>query len=304
MNTKWNIDNIPSQDGKVILVTGANSGLGLGTAKVLANKGAHVVMAVRNMDKGRKAMNEILATTPSAQLDVLQVDLSDLNSVKQFAQNFKKRYSQLDVLINNAGVMMPVNRFETKQGFEGQFGTNHLGHFVLTKELFDLIDSTPDARIVTLSSLVAKMGKGDIYWDDLQFEKSYDKMASYAQSKLANMMFGVELDKQLKRKGSRTISVMAHPGYTATNLQQHMGLQGRIMNFFLAQKLEMGILPTLRAATAKDVKGGEYYGPANMSNWRGYPVVNTLADKAMDTVERQKLWQVSEELTNTTFRVN
>lgn len=304
MSTKWNTANIPSQKGKVFLITGANSGLGLGTTKALVKKGALVVMAVRNIEKGTKAFNEILHETPNANLDMLQVDLSDLDSVKQFAGKIKSKYDKLDVLINNAGVMMPVQRFESKQGFEGQFGTNHLGHFVLTNELFDLIEKTPKSRIVSLSSLVAKMKGGDIYWDDLQFENSYDKMNSYAQSKLANMMFGLELDKKLKESGSKTISVMAHPGFTATNLQQHMGLQGRIMNFLMAQKLEMGILPSLRAATDPNAKGGEYYGPAKMNNWRGYPVINEPAEKALNLKERQKLWKVSEELTNTQFQIN
>jgi NAD(P)-dependent dehydrogenase (short-subunit alcohol dehydrogenase family) len=200
--------------------------------------------------------------------------------------------------------MMPAKRFETKQGFEGHFGTNHLGHFVLTKELFDVIESTPNSRIVTLSSLYARMKEGDIYWNDLQFEKEYDKTKSYAQSKLANMMFGLELDKKLKEKNSETISVLAHPGYTATNLQQHLGWQGKVLNFLVAQKLEMGILPTLRAATDPNVKGGEYYGPAKMNNWRGYPIVNKPAEKSLNLNEREKLWEISEKLTSTHFQLN
>lgn len=304
MNAKWNANNIPPLKGKTILITGANSGLGLGTTKALVKKNANVIMAVRNIDKGTKAFNEILQETPNASLDMMQVDLSDFNSIKQFAQKFKSKHNKLDILINNAGVMMPVNRFETKQGFEGQFGTNHLGHFVLTNALFDLINKTPNSRIVTLSSLVAKMKSADIYWNDLQFMNEYHKMKSYAQSKLANMMFALELDKKLKESGSDTISVLAHPGYTATNLQKHMGLQGKIMNFLMAQKVEMGILPTLRAATDPNVKGGEYYGPAKMSNWRGYPIINEPAEKALHLEDRQKLWAVSEELTNSQFQVN
>ncbi len=303
MNTKWNTTNIPSQNGKTFLITGANSGLGLGTTKALVKKGALVIMAVRNLDKGKAAVNEILREMPNAKLDLLQIDLSDLNSIKQFTKVFKSKYDKLDVLINNAGVMMPVQRFETKQGFEGQFGTNHLGHFVLTAELFELIDKTPHSRIVTLSSLVAKMKGGDLYWNDLQFDKSYHKMNSYAQSKLANMMFGLELDKKLKETGSSTISVLAHPGFTATNLQQHMGLQGRIMNALMAQKIDMGILPSLRAATDPNVNGGEYYGPAKMNNWRGFPVINTPAEKALNLNDRQKLWMISEQLTNTKFQM-
>ncbi len=305
MSNKWNTNNIPSQDGKLIVVTGANSGLGLGTTKELVKKGAQVVMVVRDMNKGKQAETEILSETPNAQLDVMQMDLSDLDSVRDFAQKFKDKYKKLDVLINNAGVMTPPERFETKQGFEGQFGTNHLGHFVLTSELFEVINNTPNSRIVTVSSAVAKFKDADIYWSDLQFEKTpYHKMKTYAQSKLANQLFGKELDQKLKSIGSQTLSVMAHPGYTATKLQRHMGLMGRIMNVLMAQKLEMGILPTLRAATDTNVKGGEYYGPLKMNNLRGYPELNTLADKAEDSKERIKLWNISEELTNTKFEIN
>lgn len=301
MSKNWSTSDMPSQQGKVYVVTGANSGLGLGTTKELVKKGAKVIMAIRNIDKGQAALNEILGESPQADVEIMKLDLSDFESIKAFAKAYKEKYSRLDVLINNAGVMMPVKRFETKQGFEGQFGTNHLGHFVLTQELLDVIEQTPDARIVTLSSLVAKMKKGMIYWDDLQFEKSYDKMASYGQSKLANMMFGIELDKRLKERNSPITSVLAHPGYTATNLQQHMGLQGRIMNVLFAQKVEMGILPTLRAATDPNVKGGEYYGPAKMGNWRGYPVLNEPNPVALDRNNTQRLWEVSESLTKTKF---
>lgn len=303
MSKKWNTADIPSQKGKIYVVTGANSGLGLGTTKVLAQKGAQVVMAVRNLEKGKAAMQEVLRETPDAQLELMQVDLSDLESVRLFAAEYRRKYDRLNVLINNAGVMMPVQRFETKQGYEGQFGTNHLGHFVLTRELYDVIDGTPDARIVTLSSLVAKMAKGKIYWDDLQWEQSYDKMGSYAQSKLANMMFGYELHQRLEEAGSGTQSILAHPGYTATNLQQHMGLQGRVMNFLFAQKLEMGILPTLRAATDRSAKGGEYYGPANMMNWRGHPVLNEPNPEALDRPTTQRMWDLTEQLTQTTFSI-
>ena len=296
MSKNWTTANIPSLKGKTFLITGANSGLGFGTTKELAKKGAKVIMTSRNLVKGNAALTKIKSEISDADLELMQLDLADINNVKEFSTNFKSRYQKLDVLINNAGVMMPVNRFETAQGFEGQFGTNHIGHFVLVNELFDLIESTPNSRIVVLSSLVAKMSKAAIYWDDLQFEKSYDKMASYAQSKLANMMFAAELDKRLREKNSTTICLMAHPGYTATNLQQHMGLQGKIMNFLMAQKVEMGILPTLRAATSPNVKGGEYYGPAKMGNWRGYPVINEPNTITNNRVATKRLWQLSETL--------
>lgn len=296
MSKNWNISSIPAQNGRIFLVTGANSGLGFGTSKELARKGAKVVMTARNMKKGKAAIAAIKKEIPTANVVLMQLDLADLNSVEQFAKAFKQQFQQLDVLINNAGVMMPNAREETKQGFELQFGTNHIGHFMLTEALLPILDNTPNARIVTLSSLVAKMGKAAIYWDDLQWEKSYDKMAAYAQSKLANMMFGLELHHRLKEEGSKTLSVLAHPGYTATNLQNNMGLMGKVMNALFAQGLEMGILPTLRAATALDVKGGEYYGPEKMSNWRGYPILNSPNKVALNRPITQRLWNETERL--------
>lgn len=296
MNKNWNVADIPSQEGKTILVTGANSGLGFGTTKELARKGAHVIMTARNLKKGEKAVADIKRDVPAAKLTLMQLDLADIPSIHNFVAEVKKNFSQLDTLINNAGVMMPNDRQETKQGFELQFGTNHVGHFILTNELLPLLEKTENSRIVTLSSLVAKMGKADIYWNDMQWEKSYDKMGSYAQSKLANMMFGIELQKRLVENESKTISVLAHPGYTATNLQNNMGLQGKIMNFLFAQKLEMGILPTLRAATDPNVNGGEYYGPAKMGNWRGHPIVNEPNKMALDRNVTKRLWTISEEI--------
>ena len=296
MTKNWTTASIPSQKGKTFLVTGANSGLGLGTSKVLAKKGAKVIMTARNLQKGEDAITELKNEVPHADVELMQLDLADLSAVRDFTQAFKSKFEKLDVLINNAGVMMPVKRGETRQGFELQFGTNHIGHFVLTLDLLDILEQTPQSRIVVLSSLVAKMGKAAIYWDDMQFEKSYDKMAAYSQSKLANMMFAMELHHRLEEKDSATISLMAHPGYTATNLQQHMGVTGSVMNFLLAQKLEMGILPTLRAATDVDAKGGEYYGPANMANWRGYPVINEPNRAALNRKITKRLWKASEDL--------
>lgn len=303
MSKKWNTNDIASQEGKIFLVTGANSGLGLGTTKVLAEKGAEIVMAARNIEKGKKALAEVKQVAPRAKVSLMQLDLADLDSVAQFAEEFKAKYQQLDVLINNAGVMMPNERLTTKQGFEIQFGTNHMGHFVLTQQLLPLLEKTPNARIVTLSSLVAKMRKSNIYWDDLQWEKSYDKMGAYAQSKLSNLMFALELDQRLKAVNSPVMSLAAHPGYTATNLQQHMGLTGKVMNFLLAQKLEMGILPTLRAATDPNAKGGEYYGPLKWQEMRGYPALNEPPALALDKQSRTKLWDISEKYAQTTFAV-
>ncbi|HAS43226.1 MAG TPA: short-chain dehydrogenase [Microscillaceae bacterium] len=303
MNKKWNTNDIASQEGKVFLVTGANSGLGLGTTKVLAAKGAKVVMTARNIEKGKQALREVKQVDPQAKVALMQLDLADLQSIEQFTTEFKRNFQQLDVLINNAGVMMPNERLTTKQGLEVQFGTNHIGHFVLTQQLLPVLENTPNARIVTLSSLVAKMSKADIYWDDLQWEKSYDKMGAYAQSKLSNLMFALELDQRLKATNSQVISLAAHPGYTATNLQQHMGLTGKVMNFLLAQKLEMGILPTLRAATDSEAKGGQYYGPLKWREMRGYPALNEPPELALNKQARVKLWDISEQYAQASFAV-
>lgn len=297
----WTTENIPSQNGKRILITGANSGIGLEAAKVLASKGAEVILAVRNLDKGKLAQQEILALVPSANTSVIALDLSDLDSVNSCVKQLIETDKKIDVLINNAGVMMLNQHTKSVQGHEIQWATNHLGHFSFTAGLLPLLEKAEQPRIVTLSSLVAKMKAADIYYQDLNFEKRYDKMAAYAQSKLANAMFAVELDKRLKESGSKVVSIAAHPGYTATNLQQHMGLLGTVMNTLMAQKIEMGALPTLKAATDPSLKGGEYIGPMKMSNYRGYPGFNTLPTSAEDANHRQKLWHTTERILGLNF---
>lgn len=297
----WTAENIPSQSGKRILITGANSGIGLEAAKVLASKGAEVILAVRNLDKGKLAQQEILVLVPSANTSVIALDLSDLDSVNSCVKQLIEADKKIDVLINNAGVMLLNEHTTSAQGHEIQWATNHLGHFSFTAGLLPLLEKAEQPRIVTLSSLVAKMKAADIYYQDLNFEKKYDKMAAYAQSKLANVMFAVELDKRLKESGSKVVSIAAHPGYTATNLQQHMGLLGTVMNALMAQKVEMGVLPTLKAATDPLLKGGEYIGPMKMSNYRGYPGFNTLPTPAEDANHRQKLWHTTERILGLEF---
>jgi len=300
MATKnWTADDIPSQQGKTILITGANSGLGLEAAKVLSSKGAQVIMTARNLKSGNEAIS-LIKKNADAKLNLMQLDLSDFASIHQFSQEFHHKYKQLDVLINNAGVMFPVKRELTKQNFEVQFGTNHLGHFLLTGLLLDILKNTTNSRIAIQSSgqHKAKMGKPDIHFDDLNFDKGYNKYMAYSQSKLANLLFAYELDRQLKANEIDITVVAAHPGYTKTNLTRHTGffVQAIITNI-LAQKVEIGTLPILRAATDPSVKGGEYFGPTKMGERRGYPELVRSSDKSYDKELAGKLWKVSEKLT-------
>lgn len=299
-NSNWTSANIPDQNGKNILITGANSGLGLEAATVLSQKGANIIMAVRDLEKGKEAVEKIKSKNPSARLDLMQLDLADLNSVRKFSDEFHAKYSALHVLINNAGIMYPRKREETKQKFEIQFGTNHLGHFALTGLLLDIIKKTPHSRVVTQSSLVHKFN-ADIHFDDLNWEKSYGKASAYAQSKLANLLFTYELDRQFKAHKIDAIATAAHPGYTDTNLQRASGLFINIMNKLVAQEVEIGTLPILRAATEENLVGAEYFGPTKMGGMRGYPKKVKSSDKSYDTQLAKDLWAVSEKLTGVHF---
>lgn len=308
MATKnWTADNIPSQQGKTILITGANSGLGLEATKVLSNKGAHVIMTSRNLTKGKEAVDAIKKENPNAKVNLMQLDLSNLTSVHKFSKEFHGKYKQLDLLINNAGVMAPVKRELTTQNFEIQFGTNHLGHFLLTGLLLDVLKNTPNSRIAIQSSLKHKsrMSKPDIHFDDLNFDKQYNKEMAYAQSKLANLLFAYELDRKLKANNINVKVASAHPGWTKTNLVRHRGffIQA-ILNNLLGQKVEIGALPILRAATDIDVKGGEYFGPTKVNEMCGYPEVVKSSDKSYDKNLAKKLWEVSEKLTKINYNFN
>jgi len=300
----WTAGNIPSQKGKTILITGANSGIGLEATKVLSRKGAHVIMAVRNLKKGKLALESIKKELPNAKLDLMYIDLSDLNSIRTFSDEFHAKYSQLHTLINNAGVMNPPKREVTKQNFEIQFGTNHLGHFLLTGLLLDILKNTSNSRISIQSSIVHKTEsmKPDIHFDDLNFEKSYNRDQAYAQSKLANLLFAYELDRRLKVNNINTLVSAAHPGYTKTNLQVNSGfMMSVILNNLLAQNVKIGALPILRAATEENVKGSEYFGPTKLKELRGYPELVKSSDKSYDKDLAKKLWEVSEKLTGTKY---
>jgi NAD(P)-dependent dehydrogenase (short-subunit alcohol dehydrogenase family) len=294
MKKKWDSKDIPDQKGCVAIVTGSSSGIGYETARVLAEKNATVIIAVRNLHKGNAAMEKIKAIHPHADSRVMELDLASLESVRNFAKKFRNVHSRLDLLINNAGVMMPPYS-KTADGFELQFGTNHLGHFALTGLLIDLIQNTPGSRIVNVSS--SAHNYGELNFDDLNWEnRPYKKMKTYGDSKIANIYFTYELQRRLERNGSDTLVTAAHPGWTATELQRHVGILG-FLNHFFSQGITMGALPTLYAAVGGDVQGGDYFGPSGWREMKGYPKKvqsNTLShDKDIAT----KLWKVSEKLT-------
>ncbi len=280
------------------MVTGANSGIGYETARALAQEGAAVVMACRSETKGDAAAQRIRAEGPKGQVEMRKLDLADLDSVQRFVKAFKEDHERLDLLINNAGVMMPPQRQETVDGFELQFGTNHLGHFALTGLLLGCLLPTPGARVVGLSSVMHLFGK--IGFDDLQAERSYRGWRSYGQSKLANLLFVYELQRRLEASGSGVVAAAAHPGWTATELQRHSWIY-RVFNPVFAQRPEMGCLPTLYAATARDVKGGEYYGPDGFFGIRGNPKQVRSGSRSYGQAVAARLWEASEELTGVRY---
>ena len=298
LNNNWTTENIPDLTGKVIIVTGANSGIGYEAAKEFARKGAQTILACRSMDKGQVAMDKIWSEIPDAQAEIIQLDLASLKSIYRFAEAFKARYDRLDVLLNNAGIMM-VPYDKTEDGFERQFGTNHLGHFALTGLLIDLLNDTPDSRIVNISSDGHRSGIMD--FENLQFEdgKGYSPMDAYGRSKLANLLFTNELQRRLDAVGANTIATAAHPGGSNTSLGDHIPWV-RILRPILGlliQSAAMGALPSIRAAVDPTASGGQYYGPGGNGEFRGYPVVVQSNGASHDLADAQKLWEVSEELT-------
>lgn len=297
--TRWTTHHIPDQSGRTAVITGANTGLGFETARALAEHGAHVVLAVRDTDKGKRAAAQL-----TGDVSVQELDLGSLESVRAAAAELRGSHERIDLLINNAGVMTPP-KSTTADGFELQFGTNHLGHFALTGLLLDRLLDVPGSRIVTVSSNGHKMG-GAIHFDDLQWERSYSRIGAYAQSKLANLLFTYELQRRLAPRGT-TIAVAAHPGTSSTELARHLPSLTRpvteLVTKVAAQPAADGALPTLRAATDPGVLGGQYYGPANLAQWRGAPVVVASSDQSYDVALQQRLWSVSEELTGVSFAV-
>ena len=303
---KWTATDIPDQTGRVVIITGANSGLGYESALALARKGATVVMACRNAVQGQQALNRIKQAVPNAKLELASLDLSGLASVRAFGDSFKASHDRLDVLMNNAGVMA-IPRRETKDGFEMQLGVNHLGHFALTGLLLDLLLKTPRSRVVSTSSGLYVLGQLNL--DDLQMKNKYKAWDSYGRSKLSNLLFAFELQRRLKAAGADVISLVAHPGFASTNLQGTSASASSnpitkfltpIGNAVFAQSATMGALPQLYAATASDAQGGQYYGP-DFLDWRGYPKLTHANAKANDPETARRLWEASEKLTQTHY---
>jgi NAD(P)-dependent dehydrogenase (short-subunit alcohol dehydrogenase family) len=299
-NSKWTAADVPDQTGRVAIITGSNTGLGYDTALILAGRGARVVLAVRDTDKGNAAAARIVGAKPGADVAVQPLDLGSLQSIRTSAEELKAAYPRIDLLINNAGVMYPSPRQTTKDGFELQFGTNHLGHFALTGLLLENLLPVDGSRVVTVSSvghrIIAK-----IHFDDLQFERSYNRVAAYGQSKLANLMFTYELQRRLGGHDESTIALAAHPGFSDTELMRHLPGFLQPLTPLVAQNPAMGALPTLRAATDPTAHGAEYYGPDGIGETRGHPKVVKSSEQSHDQDIQGRLWTVSEELTGVTY---
>jgi len=306
MSEQWTQEDIPNLRGKLVVVTGANSGLGFESTKELAKHGATIVMAVRNMTKGKKARAAILHEDPGARLDLMKLDNADLGSVRDFAEAFKDKYDQLDILLNNAG-LMAIPRQETADGFEMQLGVNHLAHFALTGLLLDVIIKTPGARIHNVSSTANF--RGAINFDDLMGKEEYSRWGAYGQSKLANVFFTFELDKRLKAAGLDTMANVSHPGLVIGNLQANSVEQSgtrmeavlyQLFKLFLARDVSKGVQPMLYGMTAEDAKGGVLYGPQYIYHLG--PVAETKAnDAAYDEEALRRFWEISETLTGVIF---
>jgi NAD(P)-dependent dehydrogenase (short-subunit alcohol dehydrogenase family) len=297
----WTAEQIPDQSGRVAVVTGANSGLGLVTARELAAAGATVIGTARDAAKGEGARTEL--SDQGAEVEFRDLDLASLESVREFAGGLVADHPRIDVLVNNAGVMMTPKR-ETSDGFELQFGTNHLGHFALTGLVLDTLVAGDASRVVTVSSLEHRPGKID--FDDLGWEHGYSPRPAYQRSKFANAVFGLELDRRLRAAGLPVVSLLAHPGYSATNLQTSgppfpISAFLRMTNLIFAQSADRGALPQLFAATAPGVTGGQFFGPDGFQQARGAPTEVQPVSRARDEETGRRLWEVSEQLTGVSY---
>ena len=305
LQEQWTTANMPDLTGKVIIVTGANSGIGFEAAKEFTRKGATTILACRSKDKAEAALAEIMTEIPNANAEIMLLDLASQASVHQLADTFKAKYDQLDVLVNNAGIMM-VPYGTTEDGFERQFGTNHLGHFALTGLLFDRLVNTAGSRVVNVSSSGHRFGNMD--FDNLMFDggNEYSPIGAYGRSKLANLLFTYELQRRFEAVGTDAMAIAAHPGISQTNLTAHMEdrwyfkLMMPLMPLML-QSAAMGALPTIRAAVDPTVKGGQYFGPDGPREQRGYPVTVESNDASHNEADARQLWHVSEQLTGVQF---
>ena len=305
-NQRWTAAAMPPQAGKTVLVTGANSGVGFQAARELARHGAQVLLGVRDTTKGEAARNRILAESADAQVAIVPLDMASLASIRGFAGEFVSSGARLDVLVNNAGVMALPKREQTADGFERQFGTNHLGHFALTGLLIPALLRAQAPRVVAVASLAHR--NGTMEWDNLQGEKSYSPWGAYNMSKLANILFARELDRRAREAHSKLVSVAVHPGISRTNIFENgpgvgtfKAVMVRLLAPVITQNDEMGAAPTLYAATSSEVQGGAYIGPDGMGELKGYPTVVQPRPQALDEQAGRKLWTVSEQLTGVTY---
>ena len=306
MATKnWNTNDILDLTGKTIIVTGGNSGLGFEAVKALSEKGARVIIACRSTEKGEAVRNKLVEAHPSADIIVMELDLMNLKSIRSFVDQFKKRHSRLDILINNAGIMMVPYKL-TKDGFESQIGTNHLGHFALTGQLLDLLKRTPKSRVVNVSSMAHKSGVMD--FDNLLYVngEGYTPIKAYGRSKLSNLLFTYELQRFFEANKIDCIALAAHPGVSDTNLFNHAAPKWlmkilRPLFLLMVQPADMGVLPELRASVDPNAKGSEYYGPNGKREIKGYPVLVEPTKGARDIEAARKLWEISEKLTSVVY---
>jgi NAD(P)-dependent dehydrogenase (short-subunit alcohol dehydrogenase family) len=304
--SKWTAADVPDQTGRVAIITGSNTGIGYGAAAVLAAKGAHTVLAVRNLDKGNDAAARIKNASPNATVSVQQLDLTSLENIRAAADELRAQFPRIDLLINNAGVMY-TDKASTKDGFELQFGTNHLGHYALTGRLLDHMLGVEGSRVVTVSSVGHKI-RAKIHFDDLNLDRNYNRVVAYGQSKLANLLFTYELGRRLAAKGAPTIATAAHPGAADTELLRNMpaGIR-QVSQFFwsafIAQNADMGAEPTLRAAADPSVQNGQYFGPGGFGEQKGHPKLVASSAQSHDEDIQRRLWTVSEELTGVTYPV-
>lgn len=292
---KWSVNWVSSQTGKIAIVTGANSGIGYEVSLELVKKDIEVIMACRNMEKAEKAKANILRVYPKGKINLIKLDTSSLVEVRKFAEEFQKQYHQLDLLINNAGIMMSPYKV-TEDGFENQFATNYIGHFALTGLLLPMLRGTSASRIITLSSLSYKWA--EIQFDDFHASKGYSKTKAYGQSKWACLMFAFELQRRLAAAGYDTLSVAAHPGLSKTNLDQYYPALIRPLGNLFLQHASKGALPVLYAALEKDLKGGEYIGPDGFQEMRGYPKKVNADDYSNNIEVANRLWSESEKMSN------